>query len=70
MARNFKETANSYFKKAKTIQQGPQAKTQYETDACVVREKTARLKLLRLAGLATELEAVVNPIATKAVPSL
>ncbi len=59
MVNNAKEAANAYFKKAQTVQGGAQPKTQYETDACAVREKAARLKSLRLA----ELETVVKPIA-------
>jgi hypothetical protein len=49
LADNYKEAANAHFKKEQRIQEGAQDTAHYETDARAVREKTARLKSLRLA---------------------
>jgi len=49
LADNYKEAANAHFKKERRDLEGAQAMAHYETDARSVREKTARLKSLRLA---------------------
>ena len=69
MARNSTEAANAQFKKAQRVQEGAQATAPYETDARVVREKTARLRSLRLAKDAAEMETGVKPITKRAKPS-
>ena len=56
MASNSKEAANAQFKKAQRAQEGTQGRAQYETDARAVREKTTRLRSLRLAKEAAEME--------------
>jgi hypothetical protein len=62
LASNSKEAANAKFKKAERAQEGVQARAQYETDARAVREKTTRLRSLRLAKEAAEMETRVKPI--------
>jgi hypothetical protein len=49
-----------------------EARADYETEARTVREKTARLKALRLAKEAADLETRVDkkPIASKTTPSI
>jgi hypothetical protein len=49
LADNYKEAANAHFKKERSNLEGAQAMAHYETGARAVREKTARLKSLRLA---------------------
>ena len=43
------EVANAQFKATQKAQEGVQDKPQYEIDALTVRDKTARLRSLRLA---------------------
>ncbi|HEY5166448.1 MAG TPA: hypothetical protein VII80_01425 [Pseudolabrys sp.] len=61
MAGNSKEAANAQFKKAQRLQGAGQASPQYETDARAIREKTARLRSLRLARETAEMETAVKP---------
>ena len=68
MASNSKEAANAQFKKAQRAQEGAQGRAQYETDARAVREKTTRLRSLRLAKEAAEIETGVKPIETGVKP--
>ena len=63
------EAANAKFKKAQRVQEGAQGRAQYETDARAVREKTARLRSLRLAKDAAEMETGVESITKRAKPS-
>ena len=70
MANNSKEAANAQFKKAQRAQEGAQGRAQYETDARAVREKTTRLRSLRLAKEAAEMETGVKPTTKRAKPSL
>ena len=49
MASSSMEVANAQFKNAQKVQESVQAHVQYEIDALAVREKTARLRSLRLA---------------------
>jgi hypothetical protein len=65
--------AEARFKKAqKATQDAKEARAHYESEARAVREKTARLKALRLAKEATELEtrADKKPIRSKTTPSV
>ena len=61
--------AEAAFKKLQRVQDGEKAKTEYEAESQSVREKTVRLKTLRLAKEATNLapSAKNNPIAAKSV---
>ena len=49
MASNSLEAANAQFKATQKTLEGSQDRPQYEIDALTVREKTARLRSLRLA---------------------
>jgi hypothetical protein len=63
-----RDQAEAWFKKAqKATQDAKEARADYESEARTVREKTARLKALRLAKEAADLETRVNkkPIASK-----
>ncbi len=67
-----RDQAEARFKKAqKATQDAKEARAAYESEARAVREKTARLKALRLAKEATDLETRVDkkPIASKTMPS-
>jgi hypothetical protein len=59
---NFKEAANRHFKSTQTSQEGAKTKTPQDVDACAVREKTARLKSLRLAEQSAEMETGAKPV--------
>ena len=68
-----RDEAEARFKRAqKAIHDAKEAKAHYESEARAVREKTARLKALRLAKEAADLEARVDkkPIASKTTPSI
>jgi hypothetical protein len=68
-----RDQAEARFKKAqKATQDAKEARADYETEARTVREKTARLKALRLAKEAADLETRVDkkPIASKTTPSI
>ncbi len=68
-----RDQAEARFKKAqKATQDANEARAHYESEARAVREKTARLKALRLAKEATDLETRVDKkaIASKAMPSI
>jgi hypothetical protein len=54
--------AEAAFKKPQQVQVGEKAKTEYEAESQSVREKTARLRTLRLAKEATE-----SPVEKKAI---
>jgi hypothetical protein len=63
-----RDQAEARFKKAqKATHDAKEARAHYESEARAVREKTAKLKALRLAKEATELEqrADKNPITSK-----
>lgn len=63
-----RDQAEARFKKAqKATHDAKEARAHYESEARAVREKTARLKALRLAKEATELEqrADKSPITSK-----
>jgi hypothetical protein len=65
--------AEARFKKAqKATQDAKEAWAHYESEARAVREKTARLKALRLAKEAADLAAGVDkkPITSKTKPSI
>jgi hypothetical protein len=64
------DRAEARFKKA--IHDANEARARYESDAQAVREKTAKLKALRLAKEAADLETRVDtrPRASKATPSV
>ena len=66
-----RDQAEARFKKAAT-QDAKEARAAYESEARTVREKTARLKALRLAKEAADLETRVDkkPIASKTTPSI
>lgn len=51
---NSLEAANAQFKMTQKTQEGVQDRPQYEIDALTVREKTARLRSLRLAKVTTD----------------
>jgi hypothetical protein len=68
-----RDQAEARFKKAqKATQDAKEARADYESEARTVREKTARLKALRLAKEAADLETRVDkkPIASKTTPSI
>ena len=68
-----RDEAEARFKKAqKAAQEAKEARAHYESEARAVREKTARLKALRLAKEAAALEARVDekPIASKTTTSI
>ena len=68
-----RDQAEARFKKAqKATQDAKEAREDYESEARTVREKTARLKALRLAKKAADLETRVDkkPIASKKTPSI
>ena len=68
-----RDQAEARFKKAqKAAQDAKEARADYESEARTVREKTARLKALRLAKEAADLETRVDkkPIASKTTPSI
>jgi hypothetical protein len=61
-----RDEAEARFKKAqKATQEAKEARAHYESEARAIREKTARLKAIRLAKEAADLEARVDkkPIA-------
>ena len=60
LASNSKEAANAQFKKEQRVQEGAQARAQYETDARAIRKKTARLRSLRLAKEAADVQIEVK----------
>jgi hypothetical protein len=70
LAGNSKAAANAQFKKLQRLQAAGQASPQYETDARALREKTARLRSLRLASETAELETGVKPTTEKAKRAL
>ena len=68
-----RDEAEARFKKAqKATQEAKEARAHYESEARAVREKTARLKAIRLAKEATDLEARDDekPIASKTTTSI
>jgi hypothetical protein len=68
---NEHEQAEAKFKKAqKAIHNAKEARAQYENDARAIREKTARLRALRLAKEAADAQAEANkkPVAAKPMP--
>ena len=68
-----RDRAEARFKKTqKATQDANEARAHYESEARAVREKTARLKAIRLAKEAADLEARVDkkPIASKTTPSI
>ena len=68
-----RDQAEARFKKAqKATQDAKEARTHYESEARAVREKTARLKALRLDKEATDLRTRGDkkPITSKATPSI
>ena len=68
-----REEAEARFKKAqKATQEAKEARAHYESEARAVREKTARLKAIRLAKEAADLEARDDekPIASKTTTSI
>jgi hypothetical protein len=69
LAGNSKAAANAQFKKLQRVQGAGQAGPQYETDARALREKTARLRSLRLARETAELETAVKPKTEKTKPA-
>jgi hypothetical protein len=64
--------ASSDKKAQKATQDAKEARADYESEARTVRERTARLKALRLAKEAADLETRVDkkPIASKTTPSI
>jgi hypothetical protein len=67
------DQAEARFKEAqKATQDAKEARAHYEFEARAVREKTAKLRALRLAKEAADLEARVDkrPIASKTTPSI
>jgi hypothetical protein len=56
--------AEAAFKKLQRVQDGEKAKTEYEAESQSVREKTARLRTLRLAKEAIDSE---HPVKEKAI---
>ena len=67
-----RDQAEARFKKAqKATQDAKEARAQYESEASAVREKTAKLRALRLAKEAADLETRVEkePRASKATHS-
>ena len=67
-----RDEAETRFKRAqKAIDDAKEAKAHYESEARAVREKTARLKALRLAKEAADLatQGDTKPITSKATPS-
>ena len=65
-----RDEAEVRFKRAQKGTQDPtEARAPYEAEAWAVREKTARLKALRLAKEATDLRTREKPITSKATPS-
>jgi len=56
--------AEAAFKKLQRVQDGEKAKTEYEAESQSVREKTVRLKTLRLAKEAIDSE---TPVKAKAI---
>jgi hypothetical protein len=65
-----RDQAEARFKKA--TQDANEARAHYESEARAVREKTARLKAIRLAKEATDLETRVDkkPITSKTTPPI
>jgi hypothetical protein len=67
-----RDQAEIRFKKAqKAIHDAKEARAHYENEARAVREKTARLKALRLAKEAADVESQADetPVAASTVPS-
>ena len=68
-----RDQAEARFKKAqKATQDAKEARAHYESEARAVREKTARLKAMRLAKEATDSETRVDkkPVTSKTTPSI
>jgi hypothetical protein len=68
-----RDEAEARFKRAqKAIDDAKEAKAHYESEARAVREKTARLKALRLAKEAADLatQGDTKPITSKTTPSI
>jgi hypothetical protein len=68
-----RDQAEAQFKKTqKATQDANETRAHYESEAQAVREKTAKLKALRLAKVAADLETRVDkkPRASKATPSI
>jgi hypothetical protein len=68
-----RDEAEARFKRAqKAIVDAKEAKAHYESEARAVREKTARLKALRLAKEAADLatQGDTKPITSKTTPSI
>ena len=68
-----RDEAETRFKRAqKAIDDAKEAKAHYESEARAVREKTARLKALRLAKEAADLatQGDTKPITSKTTPSI
>jgi hypothetical protein len=68
-----RDEAETRFKRAqKAIDDAKEAKAHYESGARAVREKTARLKALRLAKEAADLatQGDTKPITSKTTPSI
>jgi len=63
--------AEAAFKKVQRAQEGEKAKTEYEAETQSISEKTARLKALRLAKEAINLEHSIKkkPIAASGKPA-
>ena len=77
MANTSKEAARNraeaeFKKKAQNAREGEIAAGQYKAAGLAVREKTARLRALRLAKEATEMDAQVEktPVTEKKTPSI
>ena len=60
--------AEAAFKKLQRVQDGEKAKTEYEAESQSVREKTVRLRTLRLAKEAIELPLKKKAIAASDKP--
>jgi hypothetical protein len=62
--------AEAEFKKVRNAKEGAKALSEYESAAQAVREKTSRLRALRLAKEAAETRAKKNPVTKNKKPSL
>jgi hypothetical protein len=60
LSSNDRSRAEAVFKKVQRAQEGEKAKTEYEAETQSVHEKTTRLKALRLAQEAVNLEPSVK----------
>ena len=63
-----KHRAAAEFKKVRNAKEGAKALSEYETAAQTVREKTLRLRALRLAKEAVETRATKKPVTTSKNP--